>query len=153
MGKCVFSTLTLLTCPLLLLLHSAGANLSHPSVLPKGPCYSQQPTKSFCSEITSQVRASHSQITSENGRFVCSVFCRSGEGNPAARPFCLWSLHGKGSYKLGIAPRIIKHISSSYFPAAGGDGARNNSTVQGLWAGEVGWPLTAPEGNMPSNLG
>lgn len=90
---------------------------------------------------------------SENGRFVCSVFCRSGEGNPAARPFCLWSLHGKGSYKLGIAPRIIKHLSSSYFPAAGGDGARNNSTVQGLWAGEVGWPLTAPEGNMPSNLG
>lgn len=30
---------------------------------------------------------------------------------------------------------------------------QQGTTAQGLWAGEVGWPLTAPEGNMASNLG
>lgn len=46
---------------------------------------------------------------SENGRFVYSVLCQSGEGDPAEKLFCLWSLHGKGRYKQGIAPRVIEH--------------------------------------------
>lgn len=75
---------------------------------------------------------------SENDRFVCSVLCQSGEGDPAARLFCLWSLHGKGRYKPRIDPRIIKHLSSPCFPTAGGE---VQGTVQGIWAGEVGWPL------------
>lgn len=108
-----------------------------PSALPTGPHYGQQPTKSCCWEITSQTGKSLTDSMSENARFVCSVLYWSGEGASAAKPFWLWSLHGKGRFQLGVAPRLLKQLSSSHFPAAGSDGARDDSAVQGLggWGG------------------
>lgn len=96
----------------------------------------QQPTKRCCWEITSQTGKSLTDNGSENGRFFCSVLYHSREGASAAKPFWLWSPRGKGRYQLGVAPKLIKHLSSSYLPAAGADG-----TVQGLWAGKMDWPL------------
>lgn len=150
MGKRVIPTLTLLVFLLSLLLHPARASLfCHPAFcLTHRTTLCQQPTKRHCWEITSQTGKSFTDNVSENSRLVCSVLCGSGEGASAAKPFWLWSLHGKGRYQLGVVPRLIKHLSSFSFPAAGADGA-----VQGLWAGEVDWPFTAPEGNMASNLG
>lgn len=87
---------------------------TQPSALPTGPHYVQQPTKRCCWEITSQTGKSLTDNVSENGRFVRSVLYQSGEGASAAKPFWLWSLHGKGRYQLGVAPRPIKHLSSSY---------------------------------------
>lgn len=139
-GKCVIPTITLLAFPLSLLLHPAKASLLLSSLLPYPQDHATvNSLRRAAAEKLRPKQASPSQSLhrSENGRFVCSVLYRSGEGAPAGKPFWLWPLHGKGRFQLGVAPRLLKHLSSSHFPAAGSDGTRDNSAVQGLgwWGG------------------
>lgn len=87
-----------------------------------------------------------SQIMCLNMTGLPPPFSQSGTVASASKLFWLWLLHGKGKYQVGPPSRLIKHLSSSCFPAAEGDGARHSDTVQGLWATEVNCLFITPDG-------
>lgn len=145
-GKCVIPTLS----PCLLVLCSSSSCSQQEQISPSFLCHPKDHvlTAAYQESLLRNhlPRASHSQNWClKMAGLSNSVLCQSGEGTPAAKLFCLWSLHGTGRYKLGTDHQTSQQVLLPCCWEWGLKEQEHSTRTLGWWGGLATY---CPEGNM-----